>query len=69
MPKTAKAPAKNGEDKKLIRRSISAVEGLKNFPFTALELSPEITEEQVAEVFVRINSKGESLKQSDFILT
>ena len=59
----------NDEDKRLIRKSISAVEGLKNFPFTALELSPEISEEQVAEVFVRINSKGESLKQSDFILT
>ena len=57
------------EEKKKIRRAISSVEGLKNFPFTALELSPDINEEQVAEVFVRINSQGESLKQSDFILT
>src|SRR5690606_12822918 len=35
----------------------------------ALELARNITEEQVAEVFVRINSKGKSLNQSDFILT
>jgi hypothetical protein len=42
---------------------------LQNYPFTALELSPTVDEEQVAEVFVRINSKGTILNQADFILT
>ena len=57
------------EDTNNIRTAIANVQGLKNFPFTALELSSDVSEETVSEVFVRINSKGESLKQSDFILT
>lgn len=43
--------------------------GILRFPFTVLELSADIDEEQVAEIFVRINSKGKTLNQSDFILT
>jgi len=42
---------------------------LTGFPFTTLELSANIDEEQVAEVFVRINSEGKKLNQADFILT
>lgn len=57
------------EEKKQVRKAISRLNGLLNFPFTALELSKNIDEEQVAEVFVRINSKGKSLNQADFILT
>ena len=57
------------EEANNIRTAIANVQGLKNFPFTALELSSDVSEETVSEVFVRINSKGESLKQSDFILT
>jgi len=34
-----------------------------------LELSANISEEDVADVFVRINSKGTPLNQADFILT
>jgi len=43
--------------------------GISSFPFTVLQLSAGIDEEQVADVFVRINSKGKALNQSDFILT
>ena len=50
-------------------RNLEKLFGIKSFPFTALQLSSNIDEEQVAEVFVRINSKGKSLNQSDFILT
>jgi hypothetical protein len=39
------------------------------FPFTALELAADVSEEDVSEVFVRINSKGTPLNQADFILT
>lgn len=42
---------------------------LQNYPFRALELSSAVDEENVAEVFVRINSKGTTLNQADFILT
>jgi hypothetical protein len=42
---------------------------LLQFPFTALELSSQVEPEQVADVFVRINSQGKNLNQADFILT
>jgi hypothetical protein len=37
--------------------------------YGVITLSPTVDEEQVAEVFVRINSKGTILNQADFILT
>jgi hypothetical protein len=43
--------------------------GLVGYAFTAMELSSQVDEEQVAEVFVRINSQGVKLNQDDFILT
>ena len=52
-----------------VEKAITRLFNLPKFPFTALELSTNIDEEQVAEVFVRINSKGKSLNQADFILT
>jgi hypothetical protein len=57
------------DEVKRIQVSIQRVSNLLSYPFTALELSSTIDEEQVAEVFVRINSKGKVLNQSDFILT
>ncbi|MCR4317702.1 MAG: DUF262 domain-containing protein [Planctomycetes bacterium] len=59
-------------EERKIESSIEMLKGLTGFPFTALELAPGIAEgeeEAVADVFVRINSKGTPLKQSDFILT
>lgn len=57
------------EEKRKIERAIEKLKNLLSFSMTALELSSDITEDQVAEVFVRINSKGKSLNQADFILT
>lgn len=57
------------EEEAKIAGAIDQVYDLRNYPFTALELSPTVSEESVAEVFVRINSKGVTLKQADFILT
>jgi len=57
------------EEIKRIKKSITKLSNLLSFPFSVLELSPLINEEQVAEVFVRINSKGITLNQADFILT
>ncbi len=49
--------------------AFAKLQSLKGFPFTVLALAPTIDEEQVSEVFVRINSAGKSLNQADFILT
>ncbi|MDO9537837.1 MAG: DUF262 domain-containing protein, partial [Thermoplasmata archaeon] len=57
------------EEEKQIADTISQLHNLRGYPFTALELSHTINEEQVSEVFVRINSKGVTLNQADFILT
>jgi len=59
----------NTDEIKRIQSGIQNVSNLLSYPFTALELSSTIDEAQVAEVFVRINSKGKVLNQSDFILT
>lgn len=59
----------SAEEQKQVERAITRLFNLLRFPFTALELSKSIDEEQVAEVFVRINSKGKPLNQADFILT
>lgn len=42
---------------------------LQHYPFTVVELSAAADEEQVAEIFVRVNSEGVTLVQADFILT
>ena len=42
---------------------------LQNIQIGILEIVQDADEEQVAEIFVRINSKGQNLRQADFILT
>ncbi len=57
------------EEEERIEGAITKLYGLLSFPFTALQLSANISEENVSDVFVRINSKGTPLNQADFILT
>lgn len=57
------------EEEDHLTEAIDRLYDLQSYPFTALELSSTIDEEKVAEVFVRINSKGVPLNQADFILT
>jgi len=57
------------EEEKKIKKSVTKLHSLLSFPFTSLELSANISEENVSDVFIRINSKGTPLNQSDFILT
>jgi uncharacterized protein with ParB-like and HNH nuclease domain len=45
------------------------VRDLRDFRFQVIELGANADEEQVAEIFVRINSEGVKLNQADFILT
>ena len=56
-------------EREQIEKSLTRLFELPAYPFVALELSATATEEQVADVFVRINSEGKKLNQSDFILT
>jgi hypothetical protein len=60
-------PIEINEDE--IGNRINKLHSLTNYPFQALQVSAEIDEEVVAEIFTRINSKGVSLNQADFILT
>ena len=63
-----KTPLTDDEEERLTE-SIDNLYDLQNYPLTALELSVTVREEEVADIFVRINSKGTPLNQADFILT
>jgi len=52
-----------------LEEAIDRVHDLTHYPFKAVELGSTVDEEQVAEIFVRINSEGVTLNQADFILT
>ncbi len=52
-----------------VEEALGRLQGLSTFPLTALQLASNVKEEDVAEVFVRINSTGKPLNQADFILT
>lgn len=57
------------EEEEQISLNIDRLFDLQRYPFTALEIAPTVDEEQVANIFVRINSEGVKLNQADFILT
>ncbi len=57
------------EEARHIGARLERLKGIENFPFSALSLAVSLNEEQVAEIFVRINSEGVRLNQADFILT
>ncbi len=57
------------EEEEAISHNLDRLFDLQKYPFTALEIAPTVDEEEVADIFVRINSKGVSLNQADFILT
>lgn len=56
-------------DEEKIEDNIDKLNEIKYYSFSVLELSQELDPEEVSEIFVRINSKGKVLNQSDFILT
>lgn len=61
--------ALTGDEEELIALNLDRLFDLQKYPFTALEIAPTVDEEQVADIFVRINSEGVKLNQADFILT
>lgn len=68
----AKLGAKNSltdDEEELISHNLDRLFDVQKYPFTALEIAANVNEEQVADIFVRINSEGVKLNQADFILT
>jgi hypothetical protein len=61
--------ALSSAEKERIPVAIDRLVKLQDYPITALEISYSVDEDRVAEIFVRINSKGTPLNQADFILT
>jgi len=59
----------NDAEEERIEAAIDRLRDLQHYPFKAVELDSSVDEERVAEIFVRINSEGVKLDQSDFILT
>jgi hypothetical protein len=64
----AKVPLTDAEEEQM-SHNLDRLFDLQKYPFTALEIAPSVDEEQVADIFVRINSEGVKLNQADFILT
>jgi len=56
-------------DENIISARIEKLYGLKNYPFYSAQIKPIVSEEVIAEIFTRINSRGTPLNQTDFILT
>lgn len=57
------------DEEDCLRESIGRLHDLNQSMFTAFELFSTVNEEQVADIFVRINSQGKKINTSDFILT
>lgn len=53
----------------MLADAIDRLASIGQFPLKAVELDADIDEEEVADVFVRINSEGTRLEQADFLLT
>lgn len=53
----------------IIANHINAVANLKSHTLPVFDIKSNAEEEDVSEIFVRVNSGGVSLKQNDFILT
>ena len=57
------------EEEDKIKAAINKLDKIEAFPFSVLEISSSASEEEVSDIFVRINSEGTLLNQADFILT
>ena len=52
-----------------IAGNIQRLVSLTGYTFSAIQLSFDVPVDEVAEIFVRVNSKGTQLDQADFIMT
>ena len=57
-------------DEMIVQDNISSLKTLEtSYQISAIELASSLDPEEVSEIFVRINSTGKALNQSDFIFT
>jgi uncharacterized protein with ParB-like and HNH nuclease domain len=59
----------SNEEKNIIAENINAVANLVKYSMPVFDITSSAEEEDVSEIFVRVNSGGVPLKQHDFILT
>lgn len=59
----------SSEAKKNIEIALNRVFALNEYGFQVVQVKKDVTREEVADIFVRINSEGVNLKSADFILT
>jgi len=59
----------NTEEERRITGNFDKLAKIESYPFTVLQLSSALDAEIISEIFVRVNSKGNPLKQSDFVMT
>ncbi|MCB1545170.1 MAG: DUF262 domain-containing protein [Methylobacteriaceae bacterium] len=69
LEQVSKKAALTDDEEEEIAHNLDNLFDLQRYPFTALEIAPTVDEEEVADIFVRINSEGVKLNQADFILT
>lgn len=65
----AKPELLEGGGEKAAREALNRLSSLDDYPLQAVMIGPEVDEETVAEIFLRVNSGGTKLQQADFILT
>lgn len=56
-------------DRSVLNRQLNRVIEIKNAPIGVINLDKELKIDQVTEIFIRINSKGSSLTQADFVMS
>lgn len=64
--------AKKGEpacDEDEVEEGLNALKDILSFKIPVLDIKVNADEETVSEIFVRVNSGGQTLKQDDFIMT
>ena len=52
-----------------INKAITALKGIANRQIGVIELDHSLDIDEVTEIFIRINSKGTALSQSDFVMS
>lgn len=67
--RTSKGLELTNDEKDIIAKNINDVYNLTKYPLRVFDIKATAEEEDVSEVFVRVNSGGVTLKQNDFILT
>ncbi|MFE5336081.1 DUF262 domain-containing protein [Isoptericola sp. NPDC056573] len=57
------------EAERAVETAISKLDGLRKYSFQVVHIQSDVAKRTVADIFVRINSEGVSLKAYDYILT